>query len=106
MAWWHRKRKRVRVSNLQAQNGPSEYHESGDVKTLTQGTTYRAGGLGFDEIVGMAGGASKLEAAAAGPVSDRSLHATGQTCPRCGRAFTADDPVRRDPSAGLVHDVC
>jgi hypothetical protein len=106
MIGWHRKRKRVSRTNLPAQHGPSAYHESGDVKTLTQGTTYRAGGLGFDETVGLAGGAPSLDAAAAGPVSDRSLHADGQTCPRCGRAFTPDDPVRRDPTAGLVHDVC
>lgn len=73
---------------------------------MTQGVTYRAGGLGFDETVGLAGAASTLEAAAAGAVGDRSLHATGKSCPRCGRTFTEDDPVRRTPTGDLVHDVC
>lgn len=31
--------------------------EKPEVKTMTQGVTYRAGGLGFDETVGLAGAA-------------------------------------------------
>jgi hypothetical protein len=80
--------------------------EKPEVKTLTQGVTYRAGGLGFDETVGLAGAAPLLEAAAAGDVKDRSLHAVGETCSRCGRAFTEDTPVRRNAAHEWIHDVC
>src|ERR1700689_1900502 len=104
MAWW--RKKRTRVSRPPAQRGPSVYSESPDMTTMTQGVTFRAGGLGFDETVGMASGGAYLDAAAAGAVTDRSLHAVGKTCPRCGRAFTEDDPVRRTPTGEFVHDVC
>ena len=73
---------------------------------MTQGVTYRAGGLGFDEIAGMAGGAYVLEAAAAGDVTDRSLHAAGEHCDRCHREFSEDTPVRRTATGGWVHDTC
>lgn len=76
------------------------------MKTLTQGGTYRAGGLGFDETAGLAGAADILDAAAAGDVVDRGLHAAGQRCTRCKRAFLEDTPVRRTPAGGWVHDVC
>lgn len=107
MAWLRRRRdKRTGVSNPPPQSGAAGYHENPDTITLTQGVTFRAGGLGFDETVGLAGAASTLEAAAAGAVRDRSMHAVGRLCPRCGRAFTEDDPVRRTASGALVHDVC
>jgi hypothetical protein len=80
--------------------------EKPEVKTMTQGVTFRAGGLGFDETVGLAGAAAVLEAAAAGEVRDHSLHATGKTCHRCEVAFTEDTPVRRTAAGDLVHDVC
>jgi hypothetical protein len=107
MAWWRRRGKRIRVSTPPPpHSGASSYAENPDTITMTQGVTYRAGGLGFDEVVGMAGAASTLEAAAAGAVVDRSLHAAGRTCPRCGRTFTVDDPVRLTPTGELIHDVC
>lgn len=80
--------------------------EKPEVKTLTQGVTFRAGGLGFDETIGLAGGAPVLEAAAAGDVADRGLRAAGRLCARCGHAFTDDTPVRRTVDGGLVHDFC
>lgn len=54
--------------------------EKPEVKTMTQGVTYRAGGLGFDETVGLAGAAGVLDAMAAGDVGDRGLHAGGEVC--------------------------
>ncbi|MGN6472853.1 MAG: hypothetical protein ACTHK4_04265, partial [Mycobacteriales bacterium] len=86
--------------------GAGSGFESGDMKAMTQGTTIRPHGLGFDETYGLDHASGYLDAAAAGPVLDRSLHATGDVCPRCGEAFTAEDPVRRLASGELVHDVC
>jgi hypothetical protein len=107
MAWWRRRHaKRTRVSTQPPHVGPAVYSENPDVITMTQGVTYRAGGFGFDETIGLAGAASILDAAAAGAVVDRSLHAAGKRCPRCGRSFTGDDPVRRLTTGELVHDVC
>jgi hypothetical protein len=107
MAWWRRRRDEgTRVSRQPTPHAPAVYSESPDTTILTQGVTFRAGGLSFDETVGLAGAASTLEAAAAGAVRDRSLHATGKICPRCGRAFTEDDPVRRTPTGEFIHDVC
>jgi len=82
------------------------HQEKPEVKTLTQGVSFRAGGLGFAETVGMAGAAGTLEAAAAGDVDDRSLHASGETCARCERPFTADASVRRTVGGELIHDTC
>jgi hypothetical protein len=73
---------------------------------MTQGVGTRPHGLGFDETYGMDTAGAYLEAAAAGAVTDKSLHAGGQICPRCLRTFAADDPVRRLTSGELVHDVC
>jgi hypothetical protein len=107
MAWWRlRRRKRTQVSTPPPRVGPAVYAENPDVITMTQGVTFRAGGLGFDETIGLAGAASTLEAAAAGAVADRSMHAVGKRCPRCGRTFTVDDPVRLTTTGDLVHDVC
>jgi hypothetical protein len=107
MAWWRRRRdKRTPVSTQPPQAGASVYSENPDVITMTQGVTFRAGGLGFDETIGLAGAASILDAAAAGAVVDRSLHAAGKRCPRCGRTFSVDDDVRLTTSGELVHDVC
>lgn len=80
--------------------------EKPEVKTLTQGVTYRAGGLGFDETVGLAGAAPVLDALAAGELKDHSIHAVGETCSRCGGTFTEDTPVRRNANHAWVHDVC
>ena len=80
--------------------------EKPEVKTLTQGVTYRAGGLGFDETVWLAGAAPALEALAAGEVKDHSMHAVGETCSKCGGIFTADTPVRRNSAHKWIHDVC
>lgn len=38
--------------------------------------------------------------------ADGALHAAGKVCGRCGRKFTAFDPVRRTGSLGLIHDFC
>jgi len=76
------------------------------MKTMTQGVTFRAAGLGFDETAGLAGAASILDAAAAGDVVDRGLRAPGKHCVRCGREFMDDTPVRRTETGGWVHDVC
>jgi hypothetical protein len=73
---------------------------------VTEGITSRATALGFDKSLGLAGAASILEDEAAGTVVDRSMHAVGKVCPRCGRTFTGDDPVRRTTSGDFVHDVC
>ena len=81
-------------------------YEKPEVTTMTQGVTLRATGLGFDEIVGLAGAAGLLEAAAAGDVQDRGLRATGQKCLRCGGVFGDDTPVRRTTTGSLVHDCC
>jgi len=34
------------------------------------------------------------------------LHATGQTCARCGQAITADQDVRRTASGAYQHEIC
>jgi hypothetical protein len=34
------------------------------------------------------------------------LHASGQTCARCGRKFLAGDDVRRTASGAYQHDTC
>lgn len=80
--------------------------EKPEVKTLTQGVTFRAGGLGFDETVGLASAAPILEAMAAGGIGDHSLHAAGRACARCGIAFDEDTPVRRTPDGEWIHDIC
>jgi hypothetical protein len=82
------------------------HYEKPEVKTLTQGATLRATGLGFDEVVGLAGAAGILEAAAAGEIDDRGLRADGEQCARCGEAFGPDTPVRRTTKGTVVHDVC
>jgi hypothetical protein len=76
------------------------------MKAMTNGAAGRPHGLGFDESYGMDHAGGYLDAAAGGPLTDRSLHAAGQVCPRCGRGFTDDDPVRRLVTGELVHDVC
>lgn len=107
MVWWRRRRaERVRLSTQPPRHGASVYSEKPEVKTLTQGVAYRAGGLGFDETAGLAGAAGILEAAAAGDVTDRSLHAEGERCAHCGRVCIADTPVRRTVAGTWVHDVC
>jgi hypothetical protein len=47
-----------------------------------------------------------LDAVVAAASFDRSLHAAGQVCPRCGRTFAEDAPIRRLVTGELVHDVC
>jgi hypothetical protein len=34
------------------------------------------------------------------------LHATGQTCARCGRKFLPGEDVRRNASGAYQHDTC
>ena len=34
------------------------------------------------------------------------LHASGQTCARCGRTFQPGEDVRRTPSGAYQHDTC
>lgn len=105
MAWWRRK-SRQSVSSVPPPPSAATGFERPEVKTLTQGVAYRAGGLGFDETVGLAGAAGILDAAAAGAVTDRGLRAPGRHCARCDRVFTSDTPVRRTPTGEWVHDAC
>ncbi len=37
---------------------------------------------------------------------ENELHATGQTCTRCGRPLEARDEVRRTASGGYQHEYC
>ena len=107
MLWWRRRRREQQATtNPPAHEAQSVGFESPEVKTLTQGGTWRAGGLGFDETVGLASAAGILDAAAAGNVLDRGLRASGQHCARCGREFTEDTPVRRTPQGDWIHDIC
>lgn len=78
--------------------------ESGDMKALTHGVMQRVHGLGFDETIGMDHAMGALDAKIG--VSDHSLHAQGKMCPRCGRLFVDDSPVRRTANGEYVHDVC
>src|SRR3954447_23999035 len=107
MVWWRRERKeRPRFSTPPPPHGASSGAAKPEVRTMTQGVTFRASGLGFDETAGLAGAAGILEAAAAGAVGDRSLRAAGERCAHCGRECTADMPVRRTVAGTWVHDVC
>jgi len=106
MAWrWGKRGKPVRSSSSSS-SPPAATHESGELRAMTQGVTIRPHGLGFDETYGMDRGGSYLDAAAAGATADRSLHANGLVCPRCGRPFAEDEPARRLTTGELVHDVC
>jgi hypothetical protein len=106
MAWW-RSRRSTRVE-LPAPHASrvTIASETGDMKAMTQGVTIRPHGLAFDETFGLGKAGAYLDAAAAGAVVDRSLHAAGQVCPRCARMFALDEPVRRLLSGEVVHDVC
>lgn len=106
LRWRKRRREKQATTTQPAHLAQPVGFESPEMKTLTQGGTWRAGGLGFDETAGLAGAAGILDAAAAGDVVDRSLHATGQHCSRCGREFTEDTPVRRTPQGDWIHDIC
>jgi hypothetical protein len=107
MVWWRRRReRRVRYSSQPSRGRASGDFEKPEVKTMTQGVTFRAGGLGFDETAGLAGAAGILDAAAAGDVVDRGLRAAGRHCSRCRGLFGADTPVRRTAAGGWIHDVC
>lgn len=101
-----RRREKQERSSTPIARGATVGYEKPEVKTLTQGVTYRAGGLGFDETVGLASAAPLLEAMAAGDVSDHGLRAIGEHCTRCGRAFTEDTQVRRTAAGAWVHDIC
>jgi hypothetical protein len=37
---------------------------------------------------------------------ENELHASGQTCARCGRVIAPGDDVRRTASGGYQHEVC
>jgi hypothetical protein len=37
---------------------------------------------------------------------ENELHATGQTCARCGRPIKPGDEVRRTASGGYQHEYC
>lgn len=39
-------------------------------------------------------------------LESNELHATGQTCARCGRKFLPGDDVRRNASGAYQHDTC
>jgi hypothetical protein len=107
MRWWHRRREqRVGYTRQPSRAAAPVGFETPEIKTMTQGVTFRAGGLGFDETAGLASAAGILDAAAAGDVTDRGLRAAGERCSRCGRDFTEDTPVRRTATGGWVHDVC
>lgn len=106
MVWWRRRHKERVGTSVQPARGSTTGSPKPEVVTMTQGVTYRAGGLGFDETAGMLGAAGVLDAAAAGDVVDRGLRATGEHCARCGDEFGADTPVRRTPSGEWVHDIC
>jgi hypothetical protein len=81
-------------------------HGSGDIKGLVPGLLGRALRFNSSETYGLGNAGAYLDAAAAGPVLDRSLHAAGQLCPRCRRPFAEQDPVRRLNTGELVHDFC
>jgi hypothetical protein len=107
MGWFRRRRaKVVRPASVPPPRTSAGSFETGDMKAMTQGVTIRPHGLGFDETYGLDHAGAYLDAAAAGAVVDRSLHAGGAECPRCGRTFAGDDPVRRLTTGELVHDVC
>jgi hypothetical protein len=76
------------------------------MKAMTQGVGVRPHGRGFDETIGMDHATGYLDAVVAAANLDRSLHAAGQVCPRCGRTFAEDAPIRRLVTGELVHDVC
>ena len=76
------------------------------MKAMTQGVTIRPHGLDFDESYGMDHAGTYLNAVAAGPWVDHSLHADGPVCARCGRTLREDEPARRLTTGALVHDVC
>jgi hypothetical protein len=106
MAWWRRRHEqRARYGPAPRSRTPSDF-EKPEVKTMTQGGSFRASGLGFDSTAGLAGAAGILESAAAGDVIDRGLRAPGERCARCGRAFNPDTPVRRTTAGGWVHAAC
>jgi hypothetical protein len=77
-----------------------------EIAVRTQAMQAQAQGLLFGETAGMAGAASVLDAAAAGPVQDHGLRAEGVCCPRCGHMLAADAQARRLVTGQLVHDVC
>jgi len=37
---------------------------------------------------------------------ENELHATGQTCARCGRPIAPGDEVRRTANGGYQHELC
>lgn len=39
-------------------------------------------------------------------LESNELHATGQTCARCGRQFLPGEDVRRTASGAYQHDTC
>jgi len=39
-------------------------------------------------------------------LESNELHATGQTCPRCGRRFQPGEDVRRTANGAFQHDTC
>jgi hypothetical protein len=39
-------------------------------------------------------------------LESNELHATGQTCARCGRKFQPGEDVRRTASGAYQHDTC
>jgi hypothetical protein len=39
-------------------------------------------------------------------LESNELHATGQTCARCGQAITPQDDVRRTASGAYQHEIC
>jgi predicted RNA-binding Zn-ribbon protein involved in translation (DUF1610 family) len=39
-------------------------------------------------------------------LESNELHASGQTCPRCGRKFLPGEDVRRTASGAYQHDTC
>src|SRR4051794_13146116 len=88
--WGGRGRRQRSGFTTQPPRHGSSGFEKPEVKAMTQGVTYRASGLGFDETAGLAGAAGILEAAAAGDVADRSLRAAGESCAHCGRVCTPD----------------
>jgi hypothetical protein len=77
-----------------------------EIAARTQAMQVQAQGILFGETAGMAGAASALDAAAAGPVQDHGLRAAGLVCPRCRCLVTATAQARRLVTGELVHDVC
>jgi hypothetical protein len=39
-------------------------------------------------------------------LDSNELHATGQTCARCGQALRPEDDVRRTASGAYQHEIC